>query len=374
MGVSLAPRPVLPPRQDQARGVPQRKDAASEPSCSVRPWISTSASRYRAGRESARTAPRSPPAIVIHTPAADGEAVTAPRATPWSRIAGRRHPPHNARTSRASAAPTGRTAAPVAPAAPSHRRASRPRSHRPQRPHRPRNPRPGPSGPRADGRRRRLPRLLRRGRRISPRRRAGREIGPGYVLRGRYLLEAALGRGGTGTVFEAIDRYRLASADGGQRVALKVLHGQAPNQLADLRHEFQHLQSLAHPNIVRAHEYDRDGDVAFFTMEYLGGLSLNRVCRRARLAVGAARRAGDHPRHRRGAGARACARRGARRPQSGQYLHHRRRGAKSARFWRCARPARGCSAARNLVGGFIGRRTALCELSAARGPPRRCPR
>jgi serine/threonine protein kinase len=106
---------------------------------------------------------------------------------------------------------------------------------------------------------------------------AGHEIGPGDVLRGRYLLEAALGHGGTGTVFEAIDRYRLASADGGQRVALKVLHGQAPNQLAELRREFQYLQSLTHPNIVRVHEYDRDGDVAFFTMEYLSGLSLSRV-------------------------------------------------------------------------------------------------
>jgi serine/threonine protein kinase len=60
-------------------------------------------------------------------------------------------------------------------------------------------------------------------------------------------------------------------------VALKVLHEQASNQVAELRREFQHLQSLTHPNIVRAHEYDRDGDVAFFTMEYLSGLSLGRV-------------------------------------------------------------------------------------------------
>jgi eukaryotic-like serine/threonine-protein kinase len=106
---------------------------------------------------------------------------------------------------------------------------------------------------------------------------AGREIGPGDLLRGRYLLQAVLGRGGTGSVFEAIDRYRLASAGGGQRVALKVLHERASNQVAELRREFQHLQSLTHPNIVRVHEYDRDGDVAFFTMEYLSGLSLNRV-------------------------------------------------------------------------------------------------
>jgi serine/threonine protein kinase len=104
-----------------------------------------------------------------------------------------------------------------------------------------------------------------------------REVAPGDVLRGRYLIKAVLGRGGTGTVFEAFDRYRLDSPDTGQQVALKVLHAQAPRQLTELRREFQHLQSLSHPNIVRAHEYDRDGDVAFFTMEYLSGLSLSRV-------------------------------------------------------------------------------------------------
>ena len=104
-----------------------------------------------------------------------------------------------------------------------------------------------------------------------------REVVPGDVLRGRYLIKAVLGRGGSGTVFEAFDRYRLDSPDTAQQVALKVLHAQAPNQLTELRREFQHLQSLSHPNILRVHEYDRDGDVAFFTMEYLSGLSLSRV-------------------------------------------------------------------------------------------------
>jgi serine/threonine protein kinase len=104
-----------------------------------------------------------------------------------------------------------------------------------------------------------------------------REVAPGDLLRDRYLIKAVLGRGGTGTVFEAFDRYRLDSPDIGQRVALKVLHAQPPNQLTELRREFQHLQSLSHPNIVRAHEYDRDGEVAFFTMEYLSGLSLSRL-------------------------------------------------------------------------------------------------
>jgi serine/threonine protein kinase len=102
----------------------------------------------------------------------------------------------------------------------------------------------------------------------------------GDVLRGRYEIRNVLGLGGTGTVYEAIDRFRLDLPDSGQRVAIKVLHAKAARQsalLTDLRREFQLLQTLSHPNIVRAHEYDRDGDTAFFTMEYLSGLSLDSV-------------------------------------------------------------------------------------------------
>jgi serine/threonine protein kinase len=108
----------------------------------------------------------------------------------------------------------------------------------------------------------------------------GREIPVGAVLRGRYQIQGVLGRGGTGTVFEAIDLYRLDLPNAGQRLAIKVLHAAAterPELLTELRREFQYLQSLSHPNIVRVHEYDRDGDTAFFTMEYLSGLSLNSV-------------------------------------------------------------------------------------------------
>jgi serine/threonine protein kinase len=109
---------------------------------------------------------------------------------------------------------------------------------------------------------------------------SSRPVTVGDVLRGRYVIKNILGLGGTGTVFEAIDRYRLDLPDSGQRVAVKVLHSDTSEQsavLTDLRREFQLLQSLSHPNIVRAHEYDRDGDTAFFTMEYLSGLSLESV-------------------------------------------------------------------------------------------------
>jgi serine/threonine protein kinase len=46
---------------------------------------------------------------------------------------------------------------------------------------------------------------------------------------------------------------------------------------AELRREFQHLQLLSHPNIVRVFEFDRDGPIAFFTMELLSGVLLSRV-------------------------------------------------------------------------------------------------
>jgi len=83
-----------------------------------------------------------------------------------------------------------------------------------------------------------------------------------------------------GTVFEAIDEFRLDLPNSGQRIALKALHSavtQREDLLSELQTEFQHLQSLSHPNIVRVHEFDRDAGVAFFTMELLTGALLSRV-------------------------------------------------------------------------------------------------
>ena len=116
---------------------------------------------------------------------------------------------------------------------------------------------------------------------VEPLRRSARqEIAVGEVLRGRYVIKSVLGRGGTGTVFEAADLYRVDLPESGQRVALKVLHGQIagkPQLFSELQREFQLLQSLSHPNVVRAFDLDRDGDLAFLTMEFLRGLSLTGV-------------------------------------------------------------------------------------------------
>jgi len=107
-----------------------------------------------------------------------------------------------------------------------------------------------------------------------------REVAIGDVLRGRYRIRAVLGQGGMGTVFDAVDEYRLDLPGSGQRIAIKVLHTavtQREELLAELQREFQHLQLLSHPNIVRVHEFDRDGDNAFFTMEALIGELLSQV-------------------------------------------------------------------------------------------------
>jgi serine/threonine protein kinase len=102
----------------------------------------------------------------------------------------------------------------------------------------------------------------------------------GDVLRGRYRIVGVLGQGGMGTVFEAVDLDRVDLAQTSQKLAIKVLHTAVtmrPQLFAELRSEFQHLQSLSHPNIVRVHEFDRDGDTAFFTMELLLGSSLGQL-------------------------------------------------------------------------------------------------
>ncbi|HEV2702280.1 MAG TPA: protein kinase [Steroidobacteraceae bacterium] len=109
---------------------------------------------------------------------------------------------------------------------------------------------------------------------------AKRTIAVNEVLRNRYRIDGILGRGGMGTVYAATDLFRPDYIPAEQRIALKVLHTEVvrrPGLLTELRGEFQCLQSLSHPNIVRVHEFDQDGDLSFFTMEQLNGASLGRV-------------------------------------------------------------------------------------------------
>jgi hypothetical protein len=111
------------------------------------------------------------------------------------------------------------------------------------------------------------------------------DLKPGAVLRGRYRIEGVLGRGRMGTVFQVLDEFRVAGP-GTQRMAAKVLHpavAKRTDLLADLRREFQVLQLLSHPNIIRVFDFDRDGPLVFFTMEQLTGGPLSRLLQARKL-------------------------------------------------------------------------------------------
>jgi serine/threonine protein kinase len=115
---------------------------------------------------------------------------------------------------------------------------------------------------------------------------AAAELKPGSMLRRRYRIENILGQGEMGMVFQAVDEYRVEIPPGGRKLAIKVLHTAVTKRaelLTQLRREFQQLQLLSHPNVVRVNEFDRDGPIVFFTMELLNGPLLSRVLQARKL-------------------------------------------------------------------------------------------
>jgi len=106
-----------------------------------------------------------------------------------------------------------------------------------------------------------------------------REISAGCILRSRYQLQQSIGQGGDSIAFRAQDLQLAATADSADSfVAIKIL---LPRQrtnvhaLTRLRREFQQMQCLAHPGIVRVFNFECDGDVWFMTMELVAGQSVN---------------------------------------------------------------------------------------------------
>lgn len=106
--------------------------------------------------------------------------------------------------------------------------------------------------------------------------------GTGDVLNDRFVLEECIGAGGMSTVYKALDRRKLEADDRNPYVAVKVLNVEFrahPDSLIALQREAKKSQSLAHPNIVRVYDFDRDGSTVYMTMEYLAGQSLAKVLR-----------------------------------------------------------------------------------------------
>jgi non-specific serine/threonine protein kinase len=104
----------------------------------------------------------------------------------------------------------------------------------------------------------------------------------GSVLKGRFVLEREIGRGGMGVVFLARDERKVEARDRDPHVAVKVLNDEFrrhPDSLIALQRESRRSQQLAHDNIVRVYDFDKDGTVVFMTMEYVDGSDLKTLIR-----------------------------------------------------------------------------------------------
>ena len=98
----------------------------------------------------------------------------------------------------------------------------------------------------------------------------------GFFL-GKYKLLGHIGTGGMSSVY-------LAEHTGlNDKRAIKVLPRKRvkdESYLARFKLEAQAIASLNHPNIVRAHDIDQEGDTHFIVMEYVDGLDLQMLVKR----------------------------------------------------------------------------------------------
>jgi serine/threonine protein kinase len=93
------------------------------------------------------------------------------------------------------------------------------------------------------------------------------------VIAGYDILQE-LGRGGMGVVYKARDTARE------KVVALKVIlteRSAHPEIVHRFRREAQAAARLSHPNIVTVYDCDHDGDLHFLAMEYVPGVTLQRL-------------------------------------------------------------------------------------------------
>lgn len=93
----------------------------------------------------------------------------------------------------------------------------------------------------------------------------------GKIFDGRYRIERVLGLGGMAVVFMATDLSY------GRKVAVKMLRedmAQDPTNVKRFENESKAVVLLEHDNIVKIYDVNVDGDLKYFVMEYLEGITL----------------------------------------------------------------------------------------------------
>ncbi|MDX2412497.1 MAG: serine/threonine-protein kinase, partial [Woeseiaceae bacterium] len=112
-----------------------------------------------------------------------------------------------------------------------------------------------------------------------------RVLGPGTLIKNRFLLVEELGRGGMGVVYTARDLVHEEAGESDSLVAIKLLSDNFkdhPDALRMLQQETKKTRELAHPNIVTVYDFDRDNDLVYMTMELLSGQSLDAYLKQQR--------------------------------------------------------------------------------------------
>ena len=82
---------------------------------------------------------------------------------------------------------------------------------------------------------------------------------------GKYTVQRAIGRGGMGAIFLAVDNELQ------RPVALKILEQADKGAYARFRREALAVARISHPNVVQIYEVGLDAKVPFIVMEYVGG-------------------------------------------------------------------------------------------------------
>jgi eukaryotic-like serine/threonine-protein kinase len=94
----------------------------------------------------------------------------------------------------------------------------------------------------------------------------------GHLVANRFSVQKALGFGGMGCVYLCQDTLL------GDKVALKILHKHLAKR-EDLYERFLRevrlMHKVNHQNVVRTYDVGRDGEMAYFTMEFVEGTGLD---------------------------------------------------------------------------------------------------
>jgi TonB family protein len=115
--------------------------------------------------------------------------------------------------------------------------------------------------------------------------RAAQPLYPGAILRNRFVLQSRTAVGSMGEIYKALDRRKQEVGAADPFVAIKVISPDFDGYseaIRVLQHEAALGQRLGHPNIARVLDFDRDGEHAFVTLEWLEGESLGELLTRLR--------------------------------------------------------------------------------------------